>query len=1294
MNKKSVIILMLSLTALVIAFFFLPKNNLWDLFIATIGEQYQKPKQERAFSVSEKLDARDRKKTEINKLFSSSADVIELNKKVASISVSGSFKINSPVSFARVIAETVKGEELLVFGSDNYFFLDTGNFDFSEMCDETCFIEKVEVKKIKVELYDAEASITGLNFFESSKLKPTLVEELKSQEASLKTERKSAKLKRLEASIKEKKLRWTVGDTSVFSMSFWQKKQLFGGFLPNLQGFEAYKSGIFKHIKKTEETDLSTATAPGAEGTAATGDSPAPAFDWRNKHGENWLTPVKSQSLCWAGDHFDYTITNSDLCQSLGYTWIGCGSCWAFSVVGATEGIINLYSNQHLDFDLAEEYLVSTCCTSCGDCGGGITPIALDYLKSSGVPDEECFPYNAQNQPCSNRCVDWSNRIWKISGKTQVLPTIYNVKKAINENGLLVMVDNEFTDPFDPERHGSHAIIAVGYGNDAETGDFYVIFKNSWSADWGESGYYMMVIAENDLLDGRFKFYIVDIPPRPPSGISISVACVDKDNDNFCNWGIGPKPGSCPANCVEFVDFDDSNPSIQRKENCELRGDEDKDGLADCADVDDCPLNSYCDANHWSQCNSEGKCVRLPIIRQWAKTAGGNNDDKGLDVAIAEENSIFVVGNTKSFGDVYSDLWLLKYDSKGNQLWNKRAGIKAKYDYGNGVTVAPDGSIVVTGYTTSYGAGNYDLWLLKYDSGGNQLWNKTAGYSGDDRGMDVAVALDGSIYVVGYTNSIGAGNNDLWLLKFDSQGNQLWNKTVGGGSSDYGYGITIAADNSVYVIGKTSSYKEKRGLLLLKYDSNGNQIWERMPGGETGYGVTVDSKGNIYATGMASTGLGDLWLLKYNSDGDLLWDKKVGGGSSDYGYSVAATYNSVYVVGTNSSSVLGSELWLLKFDSEGNRLWSDLGMGFNTDYGYGVAVSSKGSIFSVGYTNSYGSGSYDVWLLKYKERPFCGDALCEAGETFENCPGGEGGDCPNPALCGDGFCDVTINENESNCPVDCLKCNYNGVCNNFETPETCPGDCYDPSLKWASGTTIENDKIYNLGSKLYLQANVDHGSPSREWKGDQEQYWIDVEYGECEDYWGLWSGPMCPYPCSGGKKECDCARREWMVGEGYYEGCYTEGQHSINCFGCWGDECLVAEAWCGSRVFFVDNTDPTGDFEAPPTPESETVTNETTGTIKISGVDYTKIIAKLYVNDNYYTDMSCTDPTGYSVDKTINPSVNHGFCYTSAIGGSSSCEYNCTYNYDWSDGTYEYYVTVTDEAGNDKTTETRTITIF
>ncbi len=358
----------------------------------------------------------------------------------------------------------------------------------------------------------------------------------------------------------------------------------------------------------------------------------------------------------------------------------------------------------------------------------------------------------------------------------------------------------------------------------------------------------------------------------------------------------------------------------------------------------------------------------------WNKTIGGISYDYGRGITTDSSGNVYVTGYTKSFGEGRNDIWTIKYDSNGNQLWNKTLGGELD-DYGYGITTDSSGNIYVVGYTYSFQIFASDIWTIKYDSNGNKIWDRTIGGSNLDAGYGITTDSSGNIYVTGFTYiEAGAQARNVWTIKYDSDGNKIWDKiigSVGGWTIDFGQGITTDSSGNIYVTGVTYVDGHGRDIWTIKYDSDGNKIWDKTIGGsdpDSGQGITTDSSGNIYVTGYTkSFGEGgyDIWTIKYDSNGNKIWDKTIGGSSDDIGRSITMdSSENIYVVGFTSSFGEGGDIWAIKYDSDGNQLWNKTIGGSDYDMGYGITADSSGNIYVTGDTNSFGEGGLDIWTIK------------------------------------------------------------------------------------------------------------------------------------------------------------------------------------------------------------------------------------------------------------------------------------------------------------------------------------------
>ena len=309
----------------------------------------------------------------------------------------------------------------------------------------------------------------------------------------------------------------------------------------------------------------------------------------------------------------------------------------------------------------------------------------------------------------------------------------------------------------------------------------------------------------------------------------------------------------------------------------------------------------------------------------WNRTFGGTGSEEALAVQQTTDGGYILAGGTRSYGAGDYDFWLVKTDSNGDEQWNRTFG-GIDSDCAGSVQQTTEGGYILTGHTKSYATGNTDFWLVKTDSYGNEQWNKTFGGASDDEAYSVQQTIDGGYIIAGDTWSYGVGDGYFWLVKTDSRGNEQWNKTFGRGVIDRAYSVQQTTDGGYIIAGYTYSYGAGDwDFLLVKIDSNGNEQWNRT----------------------------------------------FGGTSDDYAYSVQQTADGGYILtgGTRSYGAGSLDAWLVKTDSDGNEQWNRTFGGIGPDCAESVQQTADGDYILAGLTYSYGAGESDIWLIKVKGEP-------------------------------------------------------------------------------------------------------------------------------------------------------------------------------------------------------------------------------------------------------------------------------------------------------------------------------------
>ena len=355
---------------------------------------------------------------------------------------------------------------------------------------------------------------------------------------------------------------------------------------------------------------------------------------------------------------------------------------------------------------------------------------------------------------------------------------------------------------------------------------------------------------------------------------------------------------------------------------------------------------------------------------------------------------------------------------------------------GNSISVDADGNSYITGnffgvatfgtiQLTSYGS--MDVFIAKYDPLGNCIWAKQAGGTDNDAGSGIAVDANKNSYVTGYFNGTATfgtnqftsfGGNDIFIAKYDTSGNCIWAKQVGGIYSDWGYGISIDPDGNAIFTGRFIGPVTFGTFLLggygswdafiAKYDPNGNCIWANQAGGtstDEGYGIATDQKGKSYLTGrfagtatfgtikLSAYGGADIFVAMYDNSGNCLWAKHGGSINADRGMSISVdangnSYTTGWFKGTATFDTVqlngysNNDVFIAKYDSYGNLSWAIQAGGSNDDVGNSISADQIGNSFITGnfignitigafHLTGDANNTNDIFVAKYDSKGQC-----------------------------------------------------------------------------------------------------------------------------------------------------------------------------------------------------------------------------------------------------------------------------------------------------------------------------------
>jgi hypothetical protein len=409
------------------------------------------------------------------------------------------------------------------------------------------------------------------------------------------------------------------------------------------------------------------------------------------------------------------------------------------------------------------------------------------------------------------------------------------------------------------------------------------------------------------------------------------------------------------------------------------------------------------------------------------------------------------IGMTNLISNGNDDIFIQKLVGNGNLLWAISMG-DVSGARGTSITTDVNGNVYITGNISGTvdfdpgagvvnltSSGSNDIFIQKLDGAGNFLWANVMGGTSVDFGRSITTDVNGNVYLtgrfngtadfdpgVGILNLTSNGSDDIFIQKFDGNGNFLWVNTIGGGGADDAWSITTDPNGNVYTIGEfrgTVDFDPGAGIINLtsnggsdifiqKLDGSGNLLWVKAMGGtsvDVGRSITADSAGNLYTTGgfigtvdfdpgvgtmnLTSNGGVDIFIQKLDTNGNFLWAKAAGDtNNDDFGYSITIDTNgNVYTTGVfheivdfdpgvgvmNLTSNGGKDIFIQSLDSSGDLLWVKAMGGTGTDYGNSITTDLNGSVYTTGYfqgtvdfdpgigiMNLISNGNIDIFVQK------------------------------------------------------------------------------------------------------------------------------------------------------------------------------------------------------------------------------------------------------------------------------------------------------------------------------------------
>lgn len=404
--------------------------------------------------------------------------------------------------------------------------------------------------------------------------------------------------------------------------------------------------------------------------------------------------------------------------------------------------------------------------------------------------------------------------------------------------------------------------------------------------------------------------------------------------------------------------------------------------------------------------------AQSPKVWEWAKCIAANGTDKSYGFVTDKSGNTYITGSFKDSMDLgtrkigsngYLDVFLLKYNTKGELEWARQAG-GTDADEAYGIAIDKSGDVFITGYFSSNAMfsdiqltsnSDRDFFVAKYNSNGEALWVKKGEGAMDNFGTAITIDNSGNALVTGVFNGSvlwrykkfkSQSGENIFLIKYNNDGKLIWARTGGGNLSDRPTALICDSRDNCYLVtdyegnatfdGKRAASRNKSNVLIAKYDIEGNTLWVKRVCFSTGIShassIALDGSGDIYLAGyfsgitfFANKSLKnleshDLFLAKLNSNGNLKWVTQTGGTGDQSARSIvldkkgniylAGEYNATFTYDANNIRSLDNwDIYVLKYNSNGKLIDGDMLPGIGYNKASGISIDEYSNIYLAGY---------------------------------------------------------------------------------------------------------------------------------------------------------------------------------------------------------------------------------------------------------------------------------------------------------------------------------------------------------
>lgn len=358
---------------------------------------------------------------------------------------------------------------------------------------------------------------------------------------------------------------------------------------------------------------------------------------------------------------------------------------------------------------------------------------------------------------------------------------------------------------------------------------------------------------------------------------------------------------------------------------------------------------------------------------QWQRTIGGTNHDQANCIIQTTDGGYAIAGFTFSYAAGYEDIYITKISSIGTIQWTKTIGGSGN-EIANSIIQTTDGGFAIGGWSSSFGSDYADFFIIKLDTNGTIQWTRNINRAAYDYACSIVQTTDGGYAISGVSATGGVFSSDMFIVKLNSAGNLQWSKTYGGSHDEPAYSIIQTTDGGLAFAGYSNSFGPYNLFNIIKTDSLGNIQWNRLIG-ESGtgshiYSIIQIADGSFVLAGEftpVGTGNYHMYIVKINSSGTILWTRTVVGPVYDMAYSVTQTADGGFVLGgyTNSFGSGGYDMYIVKLNSNGSLQWSKTVGGTGDEQALSVIKTTDGGFIAAGYSTSFGNGGKDIFIVKF-----------------------------------------------------------------------------------------------------------------------------------------------------------------------------------------------------------------------------------------------------------------------------------------------------------------------------------------